>query len=116
MTTTPVRACQSILAAAATAAVLAFGSAARAAEVSVVDALENAFIRACDEVSPAVVRVSAEVKKLQRDEGSLFNRPDPFEDFSRKFFGEKDREFNYPLGVGSGVGCCEEAHRRMSST
>ena len=77
--------------------------AAPAAQVSVVEALENAFVKVCDDVSPAVVRVTAAVKKLRRDESNLFNRPDPFEDFNRRFFGEKDGDRSYPLGVGSGV-------------
>ena len=72
-------------------------------EAPVVEAFENAFVKVCEEFAPKVVRVTAEVKSLRRDELHLFDRPDPFQDFSRKFFGEQRERYSYPLGVGSGV-------------
>ncbi len=85
------------------AALFALCGRATAGEPSFIDALDNAFVKVCADVSPAVVRVTAAVKKLHRDEGLLFERPDPFEDFNRKFFGEKNNKSPYPLGIGSGL-------------
>ena len=72
-------------------------------EPPTVAALKEAQIDVGQVVSPTIVRVTAAVKSLRRDETHLFNRPDPFDEFSRKFFGEQRKQQNYPLGVGSGV-------------
>lgn len=84
-------------------AAVVFASTVDCGEAAGVEALENAFVRVCEELAPKVVRVTAEVKTLRRDELHLFDRPDPFQDFSRKFFGEQRELYSYPLGVGSGV-------------
>ena len=78
-------------------------TAGHAEELNVLAALEDGFVKVCAAVSPAVVRVTAAVKTLRRDEMYLFDRPDPFDEFNRKFFGEQRKRQDYPLGVGSGV-------------
>lgn len=86
-----------------TLACLAAGLSVESGEVSAVAAVENARVNVSAVIAPTVVRVTAAVKSLRRDETHLFDRPDPFDEFSRKFFGEQRKQQNYPLGVGSGV-------------
>ncbi len=79
------------------------GARAAPAPRSFVDQLDDAFAKVCEEVSPTVVRVTAAVKPVRQGGDYLFDRPDPFEQFNREFFGEKKPQRSYPMGIGSGV-------------
>ncbi|MBM4049365.1 MAG: trypsin-like serine protease, partial [Planctomycetes bacterium] len=65
--------------------------------------LEDAFVQVSAKISPAVVTVNAVVTGERGKEGNIFRQESPFEEFRRRFYGEKPRTEPLPLGLGSGV-------------